>query len=138
MSSETTEICRASFNRCAESPDFFQAFYRSFFAVLPAAEPLFTETDLVRQGKLIEHAIKILLVFPQQPVGEPTLLTRLAQKHGAGQLAIDPEWYPIFIDSLVLTAGQFDPEFSREVEAAWRDALQPGMDYMRYWDRDHG
>ena len=138
MSSETAEISRKSFNRCAESADFFQAFYRNLFKVLPAAEPLFAKTDLVRQGKLLEHAIKILHLFPLQPPGEPTLLTRLAKKHGKDELAIDPSWYPIFFDTLIVTASQFDPDFSSEVERAWRETLRPGFDYMRHWDRDLG
>jgi hemoglobin-like flavoprotein len=138
MSSQATEITRASFSRCVERPGFFAAFYRNFFAALPEAEPLFARTDLAKQHKLIEHAIKILLIFPPQEDGEPTLLTRLAKKHGTAELGIDPAWYAPFLDSLVFTASQFDPEFTRETGAAWRESLQPGMDYMRDWDRAHG
>jgi hemoglobin-like flavoprotein len=137
MPSRATAITRTSFTRCVESPGFFPAFYRNFFVALPAAEPLFAKTDLSRQHRLLEHAIKILLIFPQQPPGEPNVLARLAEKHGKAGLGIDPAWYAIFLDSLILTARQFDPEFSPAVGAAWREALQPGMDYMRYWDRDH-
>lgn len=136
--SKATKITRASFTRCAASPGFFPAFYRSFFAALPAAEPRFAKTDLPRQHKLIEHAIKILLIFPQQPSGEPTLLTRLAEKHGKAELAIDPAWYPVFLDSLIETAREFDPEFTPETGRAWREALGPGIEYMRGWDRNHG
>jgi len=130
-------MTRSSFARCVAAPEFFSAFYRNFFVALPAAEPLFAGTDRTRQHRLLEHAIKILLIFPQQPPVEPNVLDRLAQKHGQSGLGINPAWYPVFLDSLVITAGQFDPEFSPEVGAAWREALQPGMDYMRYWDRDH-
>ena len=138
MSSQATELTRASFTRCLERPGFFAAFYRNFFAALPEAEPLFAKTDLVKQHKLIEHAIKILLIFPQHSEGEPTLLTRLAKKHGKAELGIPPAWYPPFLDSLIFTASQFDPEFTGEIGAAWRESLQPGMDYMREWDRTHG
>jgi hemoglobin-like flavoprotein len=138
MSSQATQITRASFTRCVELPDFFPAFYRNFFASLPEAKPLFAKTNLEKQHKLIEHAIKILLIFPQQAPGEPTLLTRLAEKHGKAELGINPAWYPAFLESLVFTASQFDPEFTPGIGAAWREALQPGMDYMRDWDRAPG
>lgn len=137
MSSQATEIARASVTRCVALPEFFPAFYRNFFAALPEAEPLFVKTNLARQHKLIEHAIKILLIFPQQAGGESTLLDRLAEKHGKAELGIPPAWYAPFLDSLVVTASQFDPEFTSEVGAAWRESLQPGMDYMRDWDRTH-
>jgi hemoglobin-like flavoprotein len=138
MSSHATELTRASFTRCLERRGFFAAFYRNFFAALPEAEPLFARTDLARQHKLIEHAIKILLIFPQQAGGEPTLLTRLAEKHSKAGLGIAPSWYTPFLDSLVFTASQFDPEFTQEIGAAWRESLEPGMDYMRDWDRRPG
>lgn len=138
MSDTATTLTRASFERCAESPEFIPAFYGNLFAALPEAEPMFADTVLAKQHKLIAHAIKILLIIPDPPPPEPTLLTRLAKKHGQAELAIDPAWYPVFLDCLVATASQFDSEFTPELEAAWREALQPGMDYMRDWDRNHG
>ena len=130
MDGSAITTAKASYHRCAASPDFLPAFYRNFFQACPAAEPLFATTDFTRQVKLLSHAIGLLLIFPQEHPQEPNPLTRLAEKHGPAGLKIDPAWYPLFMDSLVLTASQFDPEFSPALGQAWRDALRPGIEYM--------
>lgn len=131
MDGPAIATAKASYQRCAAFPDFISAFYRNFFQTCPAAEPLFAATDFPRQMKLLSHAIGLLLIFPQQGTQEPNPLTRLAEKHGPSGLNIDPAWFPLFADSLVLTASQFDPEFTPSVAQAWRDAIRPGVEYMQ-------
>ena len=131
MTLDPVEITRASYTRCLEAGDFLHAFYRHFFNACPPAEPLFAHTDFTKQAKLLQHAIGLLLLFPTRSLREPTVLTRLGERHGPAGLAIDPSWYPLFLESLVRTAGEFDPEFTPEIGAAWREALKPGIAYMQ-------
>jgi hypothetical protein len=76
----------------------------------------------------------LLLIFPNQPPGEPTILSRVAERHGPNDLNIDPELYPGFVMSLVQTVAEHDPEFDEAVEAAWRSAVAPGIAYMQRTD----
>lgn len=128
---ESIETARASYKRCCQAPDFFVSFYRNLFARAPHMEPRFAKTNFTRQHKLLQHAIGLLLSFPTQPSAEPTILTRVADRHGSRDLDILPEWYPDFVEALVLTASEHDPEFSQDIEAAWRAAVAPGIAYMQ-------
>ncbi|HEY7682173.1 MAG TPA: globin [Gemmatimonadales bacterium] len=131
MDPDPIATAKASYARCEANPDFLQGFYRHFFATCPAAETLFARTDFARQIKLLRHAIGLLLAFPSQPREEPTLLTRLAEKHGPRGLNIDPSWYPLFVESLLQSVREHDPGFTPAVGLAWREALRPGITYMQ-------
>ncbi|HZI22776.1 MAG TPA: globin [Gemmatimonadales bacterium] len=124
-------LAKSSYERCCEVPDFFQTFYRNFLAACPAARPLFARTDFGRQDKLLRHAVGLLLIFPNQPPGEPSLLARLAERHSRRDLNIDPGLYRPFIDSLIDTVRQVDRECTPAVEQAWRTTVALGVEYMK-------
>ena len=127
----TTGIAKESYDRCCKAPEFLNTFYKNFLAACPEAKPKFARTNFEQQTKLLRHAIGLLLIFPNHPSGEPTLLTRLAERHSRRDLDVAPALYGPFIDALIATVKQFDPEYSPAVEAAWRDTVAPGVDYMK-------
>lgn len=126
-----TAAAQASYERCRESPDFFQAFYQKFLEACPEAGPMFAATDFERQNRLLRHAIGLLLNFPNQPRSEPTILGRLAERHSRRDLDIHPALYKPFIDSLIATVREYDAEFNPKVEAAWRTTVALGVEYMQ-------
>lgn len=131
MDREVIRTARESYDRVCRMPEFFTAFYRNFFHACPEAEALFAKTDFERQDKLLRHAVGLLLSFPNEPLTEPTILSRLAERHGPRDLNIRPELYGPFIDALVATVRQHDPQFTASLERAWRSALAPGVAYMQ-------
>jgi hemoglobin-like flavoprotein len=124
-------VAKASYTRCRAEPDFFAAFYRNFFAACPRAAPLFAQTDFARQHKLLRHAFALLLLYPGQRASEPDLLTRIAERHSRRDLDIDPALYGPFVDSLIVTVRQHDPEFAPAVERAWRRTVAVGVAFMQ-------
>ena len=122
---------RASFDRSAANSDFFTAFYRRLFEMRPEVKPLFAKTNFEKQHRLLRHAIGLLLSYPGQPETEPTILTRIAERHSRRDLKIDPAHYPAFLESLIDTVKRCDPEVSSEIEAAWRAVLAKGFTYMQ-------
>jgi hemoglobin-like flavoprotein len=128
--SAARDLASASYQRCSEAPGFFESFYRNFFEACPEAAPRFAHTDFARQNKLLRHALGLLLIFPKQPDGEPTLLTRVAERHSRRDLDVPPSLYPPFVDSLITTIKQYDPAFSPVVEDAWRRTVEKGVGYM--------
>lgn len=127
----TMALAKASYDRCCQAPDFLGRFYRNFLAACPEAVPRFAGTSFDQQTRLLRHAIGILLIFPNQPNKEPTLLSRLAERHSRRDLNIEPALYRPFIDALIDTVKQFDRECTPAVEAAWRATVAPGVEYMK-------
>lgn len=128
--SAARDLASASYQRCCETPGFFESFYRNFFAACPEAEPRFARTDFTRQNKLLRHALGLLLAFPNQPPAEPSLLARVAERHSRRDLDVPARLYPFFVDSLISTVQQHDPDFAPEVEEAWRRTVAKGVQYM--------
>lgn len=131
MKPNPVAVAKASYARCLSTSDFLLTFYRNFFRVCPAAEPLFANINLDRQARLLQHALGLLLAFPATSTQEPTVLTRLAVKHGPEGLNIDPSMYPPFLEALVESATEHDPEFTPAIAEAWREAVKPGLAYMQ-------
>lgn len=131
MNRDATDVARASYQRCCTVPEFFESFYRHFFQACPEAEARFANTDFERQNRLLRHAFGLLLIFPNQPEYEPTLLTRLAERHSRRDLDVDPSLYAFFVDSLIATVQRYDPEFTPAVADAWRTTIAKGIDYMK-------
>jgi hemoglobin-like flavoprotein len=128
---DQSDAARASYDRCCASPDFIPTFYHLFFTACPAAEPRFAETDFFRQHQLLRHALRLLLLYPNRPEAEGhDLLRRVAERHSRRDLDIPASLYPPFVESLMETVARFDPQWSPEIEAAWRSTIKGGVDYM--------
>lgn len=124
-------VAQASYARCAEAPGFFGAFYKKFLEACPEAVPMFADTDFERQHRLLQHAIGLLLAFPNQPRSEPTVLARLAERHSRRDLNVHPKHYRSFVDSLIATVREHDADFDPKIEAAWRSTVALGVEYMQ-------
>lgn len=122
---------RSSYDRCAQVPQFVDDFYARLFEVQPKAKERFAQTDFERQRKLLRHAIGLLLSFPAEREGEPNILSRLAERHGRRDLAIDPSFYGPFLESLIDTVKRHDPACTPAIEQAWRTTLAQGFAYMQ-------
>src|SRR5712691_6924907 len=131
MADQTSAVAKASYDRCCAVAHFFEDFYSNFFARCPQAKPMFAHTDFVRQNRLLRHAFGLLLIFPNQPEQEPTILARVAERHSRRELGVDPSLYGAFIDALIDTVRQCDPSFTPAVEAAWRKTVQKGVAYLQ-------
>ena len=127
VSPDTIHLVEESYHRC-QSEAFFQAFYQRLLTSHESFPAMFVGTDFQRQNKLLQHSIGLLFVYAKR--ANPAILERIAFRHSKGDLNIAPEHYPHFVDSLVGTMKLFDPKYSPELEAAWRQAVAPGIDFM--------
>ena len=131
VAKDTMALAKASYDRCCQAPEFLQTFYKNFLAACPEAVTRFAGTDFHTQTNLLRHAIGLLLIFPNQPNKEPNLLSRLAERHSQRDLNIEPALYGPFVSSLLATVKHFDGKYSPTVEAAWRETIAPGVEYMK-------
>ena len=52
------------------------------------------------------------------------------ERHSRAHLNIDPAYYDVWLDVLCDTLRHHDPQFSPEIETAWRERMRPGIDLM--------
>lgn len=121
-------IAQQSYSRCLGFPGFLPRVYDLLLESDPAIPPYFAQTEFPRQHKLLQHGLGLLLSFGKSP--EPALLDRIAARHSKVGLDVRPSMYPLFVESLLGAVREFDPRFDEATEAAWREALRPGLEYM--------
>lgn len=114
----------------ASTDPFFAAFYRRFLAD-PEIQALFAETDMDRQVVMLRKSFFHLAGFyvTADPSGE---LERIARLHY--RLGISADHYDRWLDCLVATVAELDPDSDTATELAWRWALTPGITYMKLYD----
>ena len=157
VSFDNFEIAKDSFNRCISGKDsgelFFRTFYIRLLSKLPGkeAEKLkgrgIGKSSSHRQYDMLRQGVFILLQFGQHKLGEnePNILSTIAQLHNQHNYNISPQLYAAFVEALLETVGGCPPEIPAPFDIqcsisadekeiitnAWKDALEPGIKYMR-------
>lgn len=127
--SSITLFC-ASFDRCRSKANFIRRFYERFLASSPEVERMFEGTNFVRQSRMIETALVLLASLRTDP-GAVKKLGEIADRHGRHDLKVRPELYDLWVDNLLTTVEETDPEFTPAIETAWRTILAHGITFMK-------
>ena len=117
------ELFLASLTRCNAVEGFLTNFYVDFMNTDPAIKERFRYTKIERQVRMLAESLQ---VTSDAISGKPEALARLkelGQTHDKYHHNARPEWYSIWIDSLVDAASHADPEWSAELETIWRKML---------------
>ncbi|NLE87790.1 MAG: globin [Myxococcales bacterium] len=120
----------ASLARCLRHDGFLQTFYDKFLQSSPEVPRKFAGTDFDRQRKVLESS---LYMVARAALGEEDgveHLQHIAESHSRRRFDIGPSLYALWLDSLVATAREIDPEFDDHVEKCWRALLSANIDYM--------
>jgi hemoglobin-like flavoprotein len=121
-------LAQESYARCQRAPRFFPSFYEHLLECDPAVPPMFAKTEFPKQYKLLQHGLGLLLSYGNRR--DDALLDRIAARHSASAVNVSPSMYPLFVESLLATVREHDPRCSAETEAAWREAVRPGIEFM--------
>ncbi|MFK7984661.1 MAG: globin [Sandaracinaceae bacterium] len=124
------ERFEASMNRCLADPAFLERFYERFMGSSPEVAAKFTHTNLPRQIKMLGDSLRLVLKAAGGLEEGREHLTRIAESHSARGLGIDAELYILWLQSLVSTAEETDPEWNPALDQTWRAALRPCIDAM--------
>jgi hemoglobin-like flavoprotein len=130
MDERDVELFNDSIERCSASPEFLTRFYTLFIASSGEVAKKFEHTDLRRQARMLKTSLFILMLASEE-TERIAHLSRLAKLHSHSGLDIRPELYDLWLEKLVQAVSECDRKFDREIEAAWRRVLQPGIDYMK-------
>jgi hemoglobin-like flavoprotein len=123
----------ASLKRCLETPAFMEGFYHSFVGSSEEVREKFRNTDLRRQAQMLKDSLFALAVAAQGREGSVAWkdMPRLAARHSHQDLDIRPALYDHWLTCLLDMARRHDPQFTADVEAAWRTTLAVGIDFMK-------
>jgi hemoglobin-like flavoprotein len=133
MDKQELQLFRESVTRCVADPAFLQTFYDRFIGSSDEVREKFKGTDLQKQKRALADSLFSLAVALQGNEKSYSWreLDRVAHRHGRADQDIRPELYDIWMARLIESAALHDPEYSPEIEAAWRSALSAGVAFMR-------
>ncbi len=115
----------------SDRDEFFDTFYEIFVSRSAAIAAKFARTDMARQKQMLYQSLQHMVDFSIERQASEDL-RRIAERHSASRIDIDPGLYDDWLDSLIETAQLFDSEFTEEIELAWRVVLAPGIVYMKF------
>ncbi|WP_237057321.1 globin [Microbulbifer sediminum] len=129
MDTPDSDIVFQSYGRCCNNPQFFVDFYDRFMGSSDEIRAMFRDTNMPQQRHLLRNGIMQLILVAR---GMPeTKLRALGASHSRKGYNIRPELYSVWLDALLHTVARHDPQFSGEIDGAWRRAIQPGIDLIR-------
>ncbi|RBW48836.1 globin [Marinobacter sp. F3R11] len=124
-----TDLVFQSYGRCCNRDEFFIDFYDHFMSSSEAIKQRFVNTDMAAQRHLLRNGVLQLILTAR---GMPDRKLRaLGESHNRSNYNIQPEWYPLWLDALLKTVRRHDPEYTRDLERAWKEVLTPGINLIR-------
>ena len=118
--------------RCVACPGFLDRFYDRFLASSPKIAVKFEKTDFDRQKMIVRESLfKILRAAEDGPEEGPARhLDDLAYRHSVHDLDIGAEFYDYWLDSLLETVAECDPDYGTPEEEAWEEVMGVGIRYL--------
>jgi methyl-accepting chemotaxis protein len=117
------DIIRNSFAALEpQAEDLTKTFYERLFLKFPQVKPLFKNTDINKQSKMLLAALKLVVNNLDKPEALEKALANMGQKHqGYGAL---PDHYPAVAETLLEVMAEYAGDiWTAEVAQAWADAL---------------
>lgn len=125
------DAVRKSYGRVLTKRTFVSRFYEIFTQSHPVIGKMFKNTDFKRQNELLSQSINMAILFPQNNVIAKNAIARIRQSHNHEHLNINPNLYPLWLDSLIAAVKETDPEFTPALEKQWREILEPAINHIK-------
>lgn len=120
----------ASLNRCLANDDFINVFYDVFMGTDDEIRGKFAHTDFEQQKKLLRKALLSAVTFAAGGAVAHERLEAIRASHNRTNLDIKPEFYPIWVDSLIKAIATCDPQYTPTLEADWRAVMKPTVEFL--------
>jgi len=114
------------------SQQFFSRFYERFIASDSRIAAMFAATDMAHQVEMLRESLAELKEFSTSLKSNNYIVT-LARIHGIRGRKISPESYDSWLNALVDTVNEVDPECDLQTQLAWRLVLAPGIAFMKFY-----
>ena len=127
---ETLNTFNDSLKRCQADPLFLTLFYQKFVISNAGIREKFAHTDMQSQKMVLHASLYMIMLATQDNKAANVYLEQIANRHSKEELDISPDLYGYWLESLIKTVGEIDPDYSEEIEKAWRTVMGYGIDYM--------
>ena len=131
LSEATIEAFHDSLERCGNASEFLGDFYHHFMASSPAIAAKFADTNFKAQTRMLKTSFYMSMLASDQHSEARDYLDRIAKRHNHKDLNINPEYYDIWLDSMLIAVREHDPLFNESIEEVWRSVMQPAIAYMK-------
>ena len=128
---QKVQIVEESYQRSKNHPLFARRFYENLFYLNSKIKDYFANTDLEHQVKALMHGMDFLVKFlDHKDENARSQVIRLAKSHSVHGLKIHPHHYYYWIDALIMTAKEFDPQWYDSLEYYWREVIFFPISFM--------
>lgn len=118
----------ASYQRCLLSGTFFDDFYDTFVSSSPRIAEQFRSTDMAKQKNLLRIGLRHLIDFYHDPTDQSVQAVEdIGESHSKTMMDIHPELYAIWLDALMNTVKEHDPNYTEALGEQWRTAMGHGI-----------
>ncbi|KXS53730.1 MAG: globin [Pseudomonadota bacterium] len=124
-----TDLVFQSYGRCCRNDAFFIDFYDYFMSSSEVIKNRFINTDMAAQRHLLRNGIMQLILHARGMSDRK--LRALGESHNRNHYDIKPEWYDLWLSSLLKTVRKHDPEHTQTLESAWVEVLTPGIQLIK-------
>jgi hemoglobin-like flavoprotein len=131
LSEEAIDGFHDSLERCGLSSIFLHDFYQHFVASSPEIAVKFADTNFKTQTRILKTSLYMAMLAADQNHEAREYLDRIAERHNREALDIKPEHYDLWLESMIATVREYDPQFDDEIEQLWRNFMQPAIEYMK-------
>ncbi len=115
---------------------FFSKFYENFTSASPDVRKKFQNTDMQKQKIVLRESLFNMQDFFVNKQATD-YMRRIADIHSKKDKDISPQLYDLWLESLVATVRELDPEYDRDVGLAWKMVMSMGIAYMKdIYDRN--
>ncbi len=126
----TVEQFHDSLDRCGSTSEFLGRFYEIFSASSPEVAARFSQTNFKTQTRALKTSFYMAMLASDKTSEASDYLERIALRHSHRQLDIKPEFYALWMDSMIKAVSEFDPQYDKGVELVWRRFMQPAIEFM--------
>jgi hemoglobin-like flavoprotein len=121
---ENFDDLQGSYGRCLRNGQFIASFYAHFMASHPDVPALFAHTDFSKQNMALRRGISSAIAHAGGSSLARRTMDNMARVHSRnGHVPVPPALYPYWVDSLLKSIAEGDPEYTPELGARWRLAM---------------
>lgn len=131
IDAQVLQTMEASLKRVTSRPEFLDRFYDIFLNSSPKVKEKFAHTNFHKQKIALQGSLFGMVKYAHSGItANEDFMKEVAERHSSRALAIGSELYDLWLDSLLKTVEECDPESSPAVLEAWECVMSDGIRYF--------